>query len=146
MHLPEETFHSIVSITNKAKIEVKRENYAKALSFYQQAEAAFPQPAEQYTGACFLFYSMAELYFLLNEEAAAIKYLTMASACLDGVTDDKIWYRFGLLHFQKGDTQKAIINFQKAFAISGKKTFVSTVAEETRFFETHIFNETENAG
>jgi tetratricopeptide (TPR) repeat protein len=146
MHLPEETFHSIVSLTNKAKIEVKRENYAKALGFYQQAEATFPQPIEQYTGACFLFYSMAELYFLLKEEAAALKYLTMSSECLDGVTDDKIWYRFGLLHFQKGDTQKASIDFQKAFAISGKETFVSTVPEEIKFFETHIFNETGNAG
>jgi tetratricopeptide (TPR) repeat protein len=146
MHLPEETFHSIVAVTNKAKIELKRENYAKALSFYQQAEAAFPQPIEAYTGACFLFYSMAELYFLLKEEAAALKYLTMAAACLDGVTDDKIWYRFGLQHFQNGNTDKAIGDFKKAFAMSGKETFVSTIPQEIIFFETHIFHEMENAG
>jgi tetratricopeptide (TPR) repeat protein len=145
MHLPEETFHSIVALMNKAKIEVKREDYAKALQFYLKAEAAFPQPIEQYTGACFLFYSFAELYFLMQEEATAIQYLTRASECLDGVTDDKIWYRFGLLHLQKGDTDKAIQDLNKAFAISGKETFVSKEQAEIAFFNTHIFPETENA-
>jgi tetratricopeptide (TPR) repeat protein len=146
MHLPEETFHSIVALTNKAKIEVKREDYIKALSFYKKAEAAFPQPIEAYTGACFLFYSMAELYFLMNEEIAATAYLNRAFECFDGVTDDKIWYRFGLLHLQKRNTDKAISDFTKAFAISGKKTFVSTIPQEILFFETNIFPETENSG
>jgi tetratricopeptide (TPR) repeat protein len=146
MHLPEETFHSIVALTNKAKIEVKREDYTNALSFYKKAETAFPQPIEQYTGACFLFYSIAELYFLMNEEIAATAYLNRAFECLDGVTDDKIWYRSGLQHFQKGNTDKAIGDLKKAFAISGKVTFVSTIPQEILFFETHIFSETENAG
>jgi tetratricopeptide (TPR) repeat protein len=146
MHLPEQTFSMIASLVNKAKIEKERKNYSQALGFYKKAEAAFPQPTEAYTGACFLFYSIAELYFLMNDEIAAAGYLNRAAECPDGVTDDKIWYRFGLLHLQKGDDAAAISDFMKAFAISGKDRFISTNPQEIDFFERHIFNETEVAG
>jgi tetratricopeptide (TPR) repeat protein len=139
MHLSKENFVSIVALTNKAKIELERKSYINALDFYKKAENIFPKPVEKYTGACFLFYSMAGLLLLMKNEQAAAQYLTRATKCLDGVNDAKIWYQLGLMHFSKNNTEQAIAYFRKAFSISKEEVFISTDQQEIDFFETYIF-------
>lgn len=141
MHLPQKTFQHIASLMNKAKIEIAEKNYSKALDFYQKAEADFPQPIEHYTGACFLFYSIAEAHLLMQNNEEAMLYSARAIDCPDGINDAKVWYQSGLIYLRKNETETAKRYFKKAFAIGGKTVFTSTVQKEIDFFAEHIFME-----
>jgi tetratricopeptide (TPR) repeat protein len=139
MHLPEETFSAIVALINKAKIEIDRKGYDKAWTIYQKAEAAFPQPIESYTGACFLFYSMAQLLLLQQKEAVANDYNARALECLDGFNDAKVWYQAGLVHLRMGNAGAAKEDLTKAYALGGKAVFTDARPDETAFFKEHIY-------
>lgn len=141
MHLRQDTFQYIASLMNKAKIEIAEKNYNRALDFYKRAEALFPQPIEHYTGACFLFYSMAELFLLMQNNTEALRYSFGALDCLDGINDAKVWYQSGLIYLRKNETETAKGHFKKAFAIGGKTVFTSIVQKEIDFFTEHIFME-----
>jgi tetratricopeptide (TPR) repeat protein len=141
MHLPDEIFDQIASLINKAKVENDRRNHAKALEFYQKAEAAFPQPAELYTGACFLFCSVSEALLQIGHNDEALSYATRAAACSDGINDAKVYYLLGLIHLRKDQQETAKTYFKKAFALASKTVFVSDKQEEITFFKEHIFQE-----
>jgi tetratricopeptide (TPR) repeat protein len=142
MQLPEQTFSAIAALMNKAKIEIDRKDYAAALLCYQKAAAAFPQPIEEYAGACFLWYSTAQVYLLQREEGTALIYNAKAAACLDGFNDAKVWYQAGLLHLRTGNPEAAKEDLTKAFALGGKAVFIDARPNETIFFKEHIYPET----
>jgi tetratricopeptide (TPR) repeat protein len=144
MDLPEQTFSTIAAFMNKAKIEIERKDYAAALTMYQRAEAAFPQPVEDYTGACFLCYSIAQVYLLQKEEAKALVYAKRAIGCLDGFNDAKAWYQSGLLQLRLGNEEAAKDDLAKAFALGSKAVFVDALPNETAFFNEHIYPATNN--
>ncbi len=144
MQLPEQTFSTIAALMNKATIEIERNSYAAALVLYQKAEAAFPQPVEDYTGACFLWYSMAQVYLLQHEEAMALTYNAKAAACLDGFNDAKVYYQSGLLQLRMGKQAAAEADLNKAYALGGKVVFTGAQPDETAFFMEHIFPASNN--
>lgn len=139
MQLPEATFSTIAALMNKAKIEIDRKGYTAALLLYQKAEAAFPQPIDDCTGACFLWYSMAQAYLLQREEATALAYNAKAAACLDGFNDAKVYYQAGLLQLRLGKQTAAIEALIKAYDLGGKAVFTDAQPNETAFFTKHIF-------
>jgi tetratricopeptide (TPR) repeat protein len=138
-NLPEEIFPTIVSLINKAKIEINRKEYAKALIFYQKAESLFLQPIEECTGACFLFYSIAQVFLIQQKEEEALSYSARAIRCLDEVNDAKVWYQSGLLHLRMGKADTAKVDFKNAYKMGGKSVFVDAQPDEVAFFEKHIY-------
>jgi tetratricopeptide (TPR) repeat protein len=144
MHLPESTFSAIAALMNKAAVEIGRNDYPAALQLYQKAAAAFPPPVEDYTGACFLWYSMAQVHLLMQQETQALTYTAKALGCLDGFNDAKVWYQSGLLQLRLGKLAEAREDLAKAFAGGGKAVFVGAQPAETTFFKEHIFLETIN--
>lgn len=139
MHLPEETFQIIASLTNRAKIEMARKDYPRALEFFQKAEHSFPQPADNYTGACFLFYSTGELLLQMQRTDEALGYFTRAAACADELTDAKIYYQLGLIHLHNGNTTEAKQQLLKAYGMGGETLFTSKADSDVDFFSKHIF-------
>lgn len=142
MHLPEQTFSTIAALINKAKIETDRNNYAAALLLYQKAEAGFPQPVATYTGACFLWHSMAQVYLLQQEYITALMYNDKAKGCLDEVNDVKVWYQSGLLQLRIGNKEAAKTDLTKAYTLGGKEVFIGARTDEATFFMDYIFPKT----
>ncbi len=142
LQLPENIYNKVVACVNKAKAENVAGEYEDALELYRQAETLFPEPAEQYTGACMLYCLLAETLLQLKKEDEAFVQYNRAASCADGVNDAKISYQLGLYHLHRGNEKPALQHLQKAYRAGGEEVFTSRAETDRTFFKQHIFQRT----
>jgi tetratricopeptide (TPR) repeat protein len=139
MNLEEQIFQTVVSLVNKAKIAITKQNFDDALTHYKKAESAFPDPIANYDGSHFLYISIAEVYIVLeNLQEAKINY-QKALQCIDGKNDAQLLFNIGIIALKQEEIEEAKENLVKAYNLKGKSIFL----KETKyldFFEKEIFN------
>ncbi|AKQ64807.1 TPR repeat protein [Myxococcus hansupus] len=99
------------------------EDFAGALSRFEQALALIPEPADDHESTQWVCVSIGDMHFQLGQYAEGREFMRRAVALPDGLGNPFIHLRLGQFAFELGDMARAGDELARAYMGGGEEIF-----------------------
>jgi len=100
------------------------EQYQEALAEFKNALELLPTPIYIWEAATWLYVSIGDMYFQLNDYSACLNSFLQAQKCPDGLGNPFICVRIGECFFELGNIEKAKQYLMQAYMLEGEEIFL----------------------
>ena len=100
------------------------EQYQEALTEFSKALELLPKPDYMWEAATWLYGSIGDMYFQLNDYSASLDCFMKAQKCPDGMGNPFICVRIGECFFELGNIEKAKQYLMQAYMLEGEEIFL----------------------
>ncbi|HZV69028.1 MAG TPA: hypothetical protein VFG10_05765 [Saprospiraceae bacterium] len=129
--LDKKLYKQITDLCDLGNEQTESEQYEKAFDYYLEALKLVPEPIEKWETSTWIFASLGDCKFLLNEFEAAHYYLTSAMYCPGGIGNEFIHLRLGQTQYELGNMDRALDELTRAYMSGGEELFEG---EDPKYF------------
>lgn len=99
-------------------------HYQEALNEFKKALELLPQPVYMWEAATWLYVSVGDMHFQLNDYSDSLDSFLQAQKCPDGLGNPFICVRIGECYFELGNMEKAKEYLMQAYMLEGEEIFL----------------------
>ncbi len=129
--LSDDLYNAILSDMENGDDAMEEQDYAVALSFYQQALEKIPEKKEDWEIALHVYTALGDCYFKLNEYEQSVYNYHRAHECPDGTGNGYVWLGAGKAYYEMEEKDKAKNALMSAYMLEGKGIFSG---EDRKYF------------
>lgn len=128
--LKDEIYEQVELISEEGNDFADDEEYAAAAEKFKEALELVPDPKTDWEAATWLYSSIGNMYFMLDDFKQAGEYFSQAIICPDGKINSFIQLRLGQTALEQQQEDKALEHLLKAYRLGGKGLFAE---EDTKY-------------
>jgi tetratricopeptide (TPR) repeat protein len=121
--LDDKTYESVKTLSEQADALVENDELETAIATYEQALGLIPEPKTNWEASTWLYASIGDTYFFLEDFEKAASNMYNALNCPDGHTNAFIYLRLGESQLELGERKKARENLLRAYMLEGAEIF-----------------------
>lgn len=124
MELNDKVYDEIKQRSARGNELADSEYYREALNEFKKALELLPQPVYMWEASTWLYASIGDMYFQLNDYSDSLDSFLQAQKCPDGLGNPFISVRIGECFFELGNIEKAKQYLMQAYMLEGEKIFL----------------------
>lgn len=128
--LKDEIYEQVELISEEGNDFADDEEYAAAAGKFKEALELVPDPKTDWEASTWLYSSIGNMYFMLDDFAQAAEYFLQAISCPDGKINSFIQMRLGQSFLELKQEDKALEHLLKGYRLGGKSLFAE---EESKY-------------
>ncbi|MDR3338481.1 MAG: hypothetical protein LBT25_00045 [Candidatus Symbiothrix sp.] len=132
MEIDDVNYEQITSLSEDGNELADEENYGDALAKYNEALDLIPSPKIDWEASTWLYASIGDMYYSLENYEAAVNNLYNALNCPDGYENPFIHLRLGESLYELNRKDKAKEYLLQAYMLDGKEIFSE---QDSKYFE-----------
>ena len=123
MYLNDKIYDKIEKLCDKGNVYVEKLKFNEAIDCFKSALDLLPTPYYDWQAATWICTSLGDVYFQLTYYEEAVKYLTEAQKCPDGLGNPFICVRLGECFFELGNMELSKEYLMQAYMLEGEEIF-----------------------
>lgn len=128
----EEIEDKLDELSELGNTEMDNENFIEAIKYYKQALDIIPQPKDEYEASGWLYASIGDAYFFIDEYTASLdNFLKAYKICGTEEMNPFILLRIGQNYYNLNNKPQAIDFLLRAYMLDGEDIF----EDEEEYFE-----------
>lgn len=128
--LKDEIYEQVELISETGNDFADDEEYAAAIEKFKEALALVPEPKHEWEAGTWLYQSIGNMYFMLDDYENAAKFFADAILSQEGKINSFNQMRLGQASLEMKQEDKALEHLLKAYRMGGKKLFAE---EDTKY-------------
>ena len=132
MEMNKQLHQQIVKLCEEGDQFAELQQMSEAIAFYQRALELVPEPKEEWSAATWIYGTLGDTYFSIQNYEDAIRSLEYALKCPDGNENPFLLLRLGESFYELGEFEKAKAYLYKAYQIEDYKIFFQ---EDDKYFK-----------
>ena len=124
MELNDKVYDEIKQRSARGNELADSEYYREALNEFKKALELLPQPVYMWEASTWLYASIGDMYFQLNDYSDSLDSFLQAQKCPDGLGNPFICVRIGECFFELGNIEKAKQYLMQAYKLGREKIFL----------------------
>ena len=121
--LPEEIYEQVTELSEKGNTHLDSERYPEALQDWQSALTLLPEPKSKWTAATWLYASIGEAYWRLEQTEDARTAFENAYRSADGHINAFVLFYLGACLFELNDKENSTDYLLRAYMLDGDTIF-----------------------
>lgn len=122
MQLTDSIYDELHGLAEQGNIAIDEGRFNEAIALWEQALTLLPKPVNQWQAAFWLYASMAEGYYQLDQFDESITHLVLAQACPESKENPYTYYLLGKCYWRLSHEQAAEY-LLKAYDLDGEGIF-----------------------
>lgn len=123
MELSNNIYGKITKLCEEGNNLVEYQKYKEAISSFMSALKLLPEPHYIWEAATWIYTALGDTYFQMKNYNEALRYLTEAQKCPDGLGNPFICVRLGECCFELSDMDRSREYLIQAYMLEGKDIF-----------------------
>lgn len=128
VQLSDAIYETLSGLAEQGNIAIDHGEFNEAILLWQEALQLLPEPVAQWQAAFWLYASIAEGYYQLDDFDEAIAALTQALACVEAEENPYPYYMLGKCYWRINH-ERAAEHLLKAYDLGGEGIFTADTVD-----------------
>ena len=133
MELDDSIYREIAALSQEGNASMDDAQYPEAIATFEKALALVPSPKSEWEAATWLYASLGDAFYMLQDYAGASDHFFDALNCPAGLGNPFIHLRLGECLYRMGNHAGAEEHLMRAFMLEGEGIFENEPAEYLEF-------------